>query len=114
MKSRKTLGHISALITILIWGGTFTSIKLLLEKSTPLEILFIRFLIGFAVLCIIYPKTLKIKNKKEEIYFMGAGLCGVTLYYLLENIALTYTLVTNVGVIVSIAPFLLLFQHIFL
>lgn len=64
MKSRKTLGHISALITILIWGGTFTSIKLLLEKSTPLEILFLRFLIGFAVLCIIYPKTLKIKKKK--------------------------------------------------
>ena len=64
MKSRKTLGHISALITILIWGGTFTSIKLLLEKSTSLEILFLRFLIGFAVLCIIYPKTLKIKKKK--------------------------------------------------
>ena len=64
MKSRKTLGHISALITILIWGGTFTSIKLLLEKSTPLEILFLRFLIGFAVLCIIYPKNLKIKKKK--------------------------------------------------
>ena len=64
MKSRKTLGHISAVITILIWGGTFTSIKLLLEKSTPLEILFLRFLIGFAVLCIIYPKTLKIKKKK--------------------------------------------------
>ena len=49
------------------------------------------------------PKNFK--NKKEEIYFMRAGLCGVTLYYLLENIALTYTLVTNVGVIVSIAPF---------
>ena len=36
---------------------------------------------------------------------MAAGLCGVTLYYLLENIALTYTLASNVGVIISIAPF---------
>ena len=34
-----------------------------------------------------------------------AGLFGVTLYYLLENIALTGTLATNVGVIVSVAPF---------
>lgn len=34
-----------------------------------------------------------------------AGLCGVTLYFLLENIALTYTYASNVGVIISIAPF---------
>ena len=27
------------------------------------------------------------------------------MYYLLENIALTYTLASNVGVIISIAPF---------
>ena len=36
---------------------------------------------------------------------MGAGLCGVTLYFLCENIALTYTLASNVGVLVSISPF---------
>ena len=42
---------------------------------------------------------------KQELMFAGAGLCGVTLYFLLENIALTYTLASNVGVIISIAPF---------
>ena len=36
--------------------------------------------------------------------FAGAGLCGVTLYFLLENIALTYTLACNVGIIISAAP----------
>ena len=36
---------------------------------------------------------------------MGAGLCGVCLYYLLENIALTFTMASNVGVIISVAPF---------
>lgn len=34
-----------------------------------------------------------------------AWACGVTLYFLLENIALTYTYASNVGVIISIAPF---------
>lgn len=105
MNNKNTFGHLSATITILIWGSTFVSTKILLEKSTPLEILFLRFLIGFIALCIIYPKPLKIKDRKQEIIFAGAGLCGVTLYYLLENIALTYTLVSNVGVIVSMAPF---------
>lgn len=37
---------------------------------------------------------------------MAAGLCGICLYYLLENIALTYTQASNVGVIGSTAPFL--------
>ena len=37
--------------------------------------------------------------------FAAAGLSGITLYYLLENIALTCTMVSNVGVIISIAPF---------
>ena len=36
---------------------------------------------------------------------MSAGLSGVCLYYLLENIALTFTMASNVGVIISVAPF---------
>ena len=41
----------------------------------------------------------------QEITFVLAGLSGVCLYYLLENIALTYTMASNVGVIISVAPF---------
>ena len=52
-----------------------------------------------------YPKILKLENKKEEIYFIFAGLSGVSLYYLFENTALTYTSASNVGVLVSVAPF---------
>ncbi len=35
---------------------------------------------------------------------MAAGLCGVTLFFLFQNIALTYTLAANVSVLVSVAP----------
>ena len=98
-------GHISALITILIWGTTFISTKILLTSFKPVEILFYRFCIGLLVLLIAYPHRLKGTSKKQELMFMAAGLCGVTLYYLLENIALTYTTASNVGVIISIAPF---------
>ena len=45
------------------------------------------------------------KERREEISFALAGLTGACLYYLLENIALTYTLATNVAIIVSVAPF---------
>lgn len=99
------MGHFAAFITVVIWGTTFISTKLLLEDFQPVEILFIRFVIGYVALCLMYPKRFHWKGKKQEILFAGAGLCGICLYYLLENIALTYTMASNVGVIISIAPF---------
>lgn len=98
-------GHLLALLTILIWGTTFISTKILLKDFTPLEILFFRFLIGYFVLLLIYSRPIRTTSFKEELLFISAGLSGVTLYFLIENIALVYTLASNVGVIVSIAPF---------
>lgn len=97
--------HAAAFITILIWGTTFISTKVLLRELSPVEILFIRFLIGYLALWCACPHTLSLTNKKQELYFAAAGLCGITLYYLFENIALTFTLASNVGVIISVAPF---------
>lgn len=105
LDNHQTRGHLACIFTIIIWGTTFISTKVLLRSFSPVEILFIRFIIGYIALWIAYPKRLHITNKKKEIYFAAAGLCGVTLYYLFENIALTYTLASNVGVVVSIAPF---------
>lgn len=102
--NQRTTGHGAALITILIWGTTFISTKILLREFAPVEILFIRFIIGFLVLWAICPRRLKITERKQEVVFILAGLCGICLYYLLENIALTYTLASNVGVIISAAP----------
>lgn len=104
-KTREIKGHLFAVITIFIWGTTFISTKVLLKEISPIEILFLRFIVGFIILALVYPHRLKIKERNQELYFAAAGLCGITLYYLLENIALTYTFASNVGVIISIAPF---------
>lgn len=115
MGNKKTLGHLAALLTIVIWGTTFISTKILLVDFKPVEILFFRFVMGFFVLLVISPKRLKTANRKEELTFAVAGLCGICLYYLLENIALTYTLASNVGVIISVAPFFTaILAHLFM
>jgi len=97
--------HLAALLTIVIWGTTFISTKILLVDFQPVEILFFRFVMGFLVLLVMYPRKLKTTGYKQELIFVAAGLCGICLYYLLENIALTFTLASNVGVIISVAPF---------
>lgn len=105
MKNKNTTGHLSALLTIIIWGTTFISTKVLLTDFQPVEILFFRFIMGLLALLVVYPHRLKKVTGKQELTFAAAGLCGICLYYLLENIALTYTMVSNVGVIISVAPF---------
>lgn len=115
MKNKKTAGHLAALLTIVIWGTTFISTKILLVDFQPVEILFFRFVMGFLILFLIHPKRLKTAGYKQELTFVAAGLCGICLYYLLENIALTFTLASNVGVIISVAPcFTAILAHLFM
>ena len=115
MKGNSTVGHLASLLTIIIWGTTFISTKILLVDFQPVEILFFRFVIGLVALLLVYPHRLKGTSKRQELTFAAAGLCGICMYYLLENIALTYTMASNVGVIISVAPFFTaLLSHLFL
>ena len=104
MENKKAFGHALAIFTIFIWGTTFISTKILLQAFQPVEILFFRFVMGFILLWIMNPHRLPFKSWKQELTFAAAGLTGMTLYYLMENVALTYSQASNVGVIVSIAP----------
>ncbi len=105
MGNRRLAGHLAALFTIIIWGTTFISTKVLLTDFKPVEILFFRFVMGFAALFLVCPHRMKGVGRRQELTFVLAGLSGICLYYLLENIALTYTMASNVGVIISVAPF---------
>ncbi|WP_461213409.1 DMT family transporter [Lacticaseibacillus sp. GG6-2] len=105
MNKRQLGGHIAASMTILIWGTTFVSTKLLLVSFSPVTILLTRFVLGYAALWLCRPKRLHLARPRQEWWFVAAGLSGITVYYLLENIALTQTTASHVGVIVTISPF---------
>lgn len=106
MTKARTTGHLAALITILIWGTTFIATKVLLRSFNPVTILLTRFVIGYLALLIWKPGLLHIAERKQEWLFVGAGFSGITIYYLLENMALTQTTASNVGIIVTVSPFL--------
>ena len=115
MDNSQRLGQAAALVTILIWGTTFISTKVLLTYLSPIEILFLRFAIGYLALGLAAPRRLILTDRRQEKLFALAGLCGVTLYYGFENLALSATQASNVGVIISIAPFFtVLFSAAFL
>lgn len=98
--------HAAALCCAVVWGVTFVSTKVLLDFFAPAEILFLRFFLGMIALWCARPRLLRTGGARRELLFAGAGLCGVTLYFLLENIALQHTLASNVGVLVAASPLL--------
>lgn len=96
-------GHLIALATICVWGSTFIFSKTLLNVFTPLQIMLMRFLVAYAVLWCMYPKTEKTMAVDNlGMFFMS--LFADTAYFLCENNALRYTLASNVSILVASAP----------
>ncbi|WP_443736812.1 DMT family transporter [Treponema sp.] len=101
---KQALPYILAAFCILVWGVSFICTKYLLRTFSSLEILILRFVTGYIAFCIISPKPLKTSGIKEELLFIGAGLCGITIYQFVENIAIYFTAANNVSIIVSTCP----------
>lgn len=95
-----------ALMVIAIWGETFVSSKILLEKGLrPADILLFRFVIAYIGMWLISPKKLWADSVRDELSFAAMGLFGVTLYFLSENTALQYSTASNVAILVACTPF---------
>ena len=102
---KRSLGHIAAMVCMLIWGSTFAASKVLIENGiSPLEILIVRFLLAWLLMQFIPCAKLGFTNWRDEKFFVLAGLGGVSLYFLLENTAVSFTYASNVGLICGINP----------
>ena len=83
MREADAAGHLAAIFTIMVWGITFISTKLLLETFSPFAILFVRCFIGWLFLFVLAPRRLNKISRDQRLLFAGAGLTGVTLYFLM-------------------------------
>ena len=104
MKSdmKQLKGHLLSFLCVVAWGTSFLVSKNLLDKLTPVQLMFLRFVIAWLAVWVIYPKWYF--NWREEGRFAVLSLVGNTLYYLAENTALRLTMASNVSILVSAAP----------
>ena len=110
MRKNKYWGHVIALITVVVWGTTFVSTKVLLDYHlTPTVIFLLRFIMAYAGIVFIAPRKLFADTIKDEFLFVILGLGGGSVYFLSENTALGITLVSNVSLIVCTSPILTAF-----
>lgn len=99
--------HLLAILTIIVWGTTFVSTKVLLANGlTPADIFLLRFSIAYIGMVATCHKQFFCKSWRDELMMMVAGIAGGSIYFLTENTALMYTQAGNVSLIICLAPLL--------
>lgn len=109
----KIVGHLAALLTATCWGCSFIASKVLMEDAlmTPVEVYVYRFALAYLMLLLFTFREMRSKSWIDELQLALCGVCSGTLYFLMENYALTYTTTGNVSLLSSISP---IFTAIFL
>lgn len=103
--SGSLLFHVGALLTVMAWGVSFVSTKVLLDHGLrPAEIYVYRFTLAYLMLLAVNHRRLLSNSVRDELLFMICGLCAGSIYFIAENTAIEYTLVSNVSLIVTTSP----------
>lgn len=106
-ETEKILFHSLAILTVVIWGVTFISTKvLILSGLRPEEIFVVRFIIAYLGLLAVSHRKLWSDSLRDELLMMLLGVTGGSVYFWTENTALEYGLANNVAFIVCCAPLL--------
>lgn len=106
-KSNLLLYHVGAAVAVIGWGVSFISTKVLLDNGLhPIEIYIYRFVLAYLAILLVAHKRIFSNSWNHEITFMLGGLFGGSIYFISENVALEYTLVSNVSLITSLSPLL--------
>lgn len=113
MMGNNKLGYqFIAILTVIVWGTTYISTKVLLSYGlTPSEIFFCRFLLAYAAIWALSWKKVFADSIKDELLLIGAGLTGGSLYFLFENTALSFTFASDVSLLLCIAPIFTTFMN---
>uniref|UniRef100_UPI00265D3907 DMT family transporter n=1 Tax=uncultured Muribaculum sp. TaxID=1918613 RepID=UPI00265D3907 len=92
-------------LTVTAWGVSFVSTKVLLEHGiNPTEVYVVRTLLAYLLVLCVCHKRIFSNSLRDELLFVSCGLCAGSLYFIAENTALEYTLVSNVSLIVTLSP----------
>lgn len=97
-------GHLFALITELIWGMTFAASQILVNCLDSYWFIVLRFGSAWLLLFLLSPRPLKPMEWKRERWVLLCGILGITLYYILQNIALLHSTASNTGVLSATSP----------
>lgn len=114
MAKNKTLPLVAIIVTSIIWGLSFLSIKVTVDVLPPMTLALTRFLIGSVVLSFIYMFKEKDKKlNKEDIPMLAlSGFIGVSVYFYFENNGVKLISASSASMIIAAIPIFTLIAEI--
>ncbi len=115
-RHKKLFALISIMLTVIFWGYSFVSTKILLQDLPPISIAFFRQIIaaGALLIVLLYKKLFVKMALKDVLLVFASAFFGIVLYFLFENIGLKYTTASNASIIVAAVPiFTLITESLF-
>lgn len=101
------LWHFLAVFTVAVWGASFVSTKILLNAGfLPTHVYLLRFAFAYLILLAVSHERLFAKSFRDEVMLACCGLTAGSIYFIAENTALEFSLVSNVSLIVCANPLL--------
>jgi drug/metabolite transporter (DMT)-like permease len=106
MSNSKLFIYSEALFAVIVWGASFVATKIALQDTSPITIVWLRFLMGVIILGIAvgYRRQFAFPNKKEWAYFALLGFLGITFHQWLQSNALRTSEAGTSAWIVSTTP----------
>lgn len=113
-KNHKLLPYGFILFTVIFWGLSFISTKVVLKEMPPISIAFIRQIIAFAPLAAwtAINKSFEKMPLKDLAMLAVSSFFGIVLYFIFENNGLRLTTSSNASMISSSVPIFTLLAEI--
>ncbi len=100
------LPHIGAMVAVTMWGMSFVSTKMVMQDGGlgPTAAYVYRFIIAYVIILLFSHRRMWANNWIDETLLALCGMLSGSIYFILENTALEYTLTANVSLLTSTSP----------
>ncbi len=104
--------YLAAIGAAILWGASFLLTKIILTQLGPMATAGLRWSAAALALVAVSGATARGRQglsralRQDGWTFVGLGLVGVSLFYILQNLALVYTTSVDVGLIMNGFPIL--------
>lgn len=116
-KPRYTLHYVLLILAVSFWGSSYVFTKDLLNKISPIQLVFSRMVIAATLLilaCLLFfRQPLSKIPKKDWLNLVALSFFEPFLYFLFETYSLAYADPTVVSVIISTIPLFTVFLSVF-
>ncbi len=109
----KKIGYIAVIITMVVWGLSYISIKIALEVFSPIVLIFYRYVFAtiFFIIFMKYKKETFRFDKKDLPLFLGSSMFGIVLYFYFESMGVSYLTVSAASVVLSLVPLVIMLSN---